>query len=571
MIKYLIALLVSIASISLAADVFVKGEFVVDDWTEQVTNHNYRVSGRYYDYSPAGFTAGDVAVSNLIFTELNDGSCDSWQITNIVAAGAINLTVDVVYAQSGSSTVGMVASYAGLCSLSTNSVGFPQIPSPEFCHLSGNLLNQIANYSRQRIPSGGSSGTMTNEPIAEAHITNTANPHAVTAAQVGAVPTNDPVLAAALTNAAVITTGTVWQVTLDPITRAFTFYAVTNGMGVGSGTFDYSALTNYFGNPNALPLTQAEKNFATSYFHVVFRTNMTVTTNGGIVYINGFDDMPLNAATGALNAAVGSLNASTATLDTAVGSLNIMMTAVTGATNLLNLATNALQLQATALAGATGALNSATNSLNSNLLTAAQKATATNALRLDGSTLPTAAQNWNGQNQTNIGTVQVTALQITGSPSNGAVYICTNTATGQGKWSWPVAFRAFLGSRIVTNTYGSALTCASNDYDYGFNFNLTTLVLPINGIYSFDVITVYGNTATYCYLSLYANGVIFATTVGPSAIPGESPLILHAEKYFTNGTPVTIKAYGNNICTLGSSGVDAYKSFFQSHLIREIP
>jgi len=208
MTKYLSVFLILITSATFADDLFMKGEFIIDDWTEQVELHNYRISGRYYDYSPAGWTAGNIAVSNLIFIEISDGSADPWQITNVVSAGVISLTVDVAYAESGSSTVGMVAGYAGLCSLSANSVGFPQRPSPEFCHLSPNLLNQINNYSFRRIPVGGTGG-ITNWPtpaeIGAAgtdevftvstnlteHIADINNPHAVTAGQIGAVATND--------------------------------------------------------------------------------------------------------------------------------------------------------------------------------------------------------------------------------------------------------------------------------------------------------------------------------------------------------------------------------------------
>jgi microcystin-dependent protein len=162
--KILTSFLMLAAGVVFASQPLVQGEMDISSYTEQNVGTQYRIVGEFRDLSVVGFTGADIAISNLVFTETVLGDCDAWRITNVVAAGAVKMTVDVIFAQSGSSTVGMVAGYAALASLSTNSVGFPQIPSPEFCHLSGNLLSQIRNYSFTRIQSGGGgSGTLTNE------------------------------------------------------------------------------------------------------------------------------------------------------------------------------------------------------------------------------------------------------------------------------------------------------------------------------------------------------------------------------------------------------------------------
>jgi hypothetical protein len=132
-----------------------QGEIEVTGWTEWAAGTSYRVTGEFRDHSVAGKIGTDIAAGHYLFTESVLGDVDAWQITNIVAAGTIVVTVDVAYAESGSSTVGMVIGYAPVCALSSNAAGFPQQPGPEFCHVSENLMNGIRNYSFRRVGVGG--------------------------------------------------------------------------------------------------------------------------------------------------------------------------------------------------------------------------------------------------------------------------------------------------------------------------------------------------------------------------------------------------------------------------------
>lgn len=114
---------------------------------------SYRISGTFSDRSAVGFTALDIAVNDLGFTENILGHVDGWRITNIVGASASVITADVVYAQSGTSTVGMVAGVMAICTLSTNEVGYPQRPSSTGARVSEHMLNEIRNYTFRRMDS----------------------------------------------------------------------------------------------------------------------------------------------------------------------------------------------------------------------------------------------------------------------------------------------------------------------------------------------------------------------------------------------------------------------------------
>ena len=140
---------------ALAAEPLVQGELEITAWSEWTAGTSYRVVGEFRDYSVAGRVGTDIEAGHYLFTETILGDVDAWQITNIVAAGTINVTVDVAYAESGTSRVGMVVGYAPVCALSSNAVGYPQQPAPEFCHVSENLMNGIRNYAFRRVGIGG--------------------------------------------------------------------------------------------------------------------------------------------------------------------------------------------------------------------------------------------------------------------------------------------------------------------------------------------------------------------------------------------------------------------------------
>jgi hypothetical protein len=138
-----------------AAEPMLQGELEITGWSEWAAGTSYRVQGEFWDYSVVGKIGTDLETGHYLFTETILGDVDAWQITNIVAAGTINVTVDVCYAESGTSRVGMVVGYAPVCALSSNAAGFPQQPGPEFCHVSENMMNGIRNYAFRRIGTGG--------------------------------------------------------------------------------------------------------------------------------------------------------------------------------------------------------------------------------------------------------------------------------------------------------------------------------------------------------------------------------------------------------------------------------
>ena len=200
--EYLIAFFVLLSGAVFASQELLQGELNITNFDTHVDLVDYRIYAGFSDYSLGGFVGTSIVTGNLVSVETGDGSVDFYAVTNVVSAGVNNVVLDVLYAQPGSSTLGVAATVAGLESLSTNSVGFPQQPSPEFCHLSQNHLNQIRNYAFTRIQSGGGSGTLTNEvdPVFTGWLdTNTyvkSNPGWLTNV-VGYIPTDD----ASVTNA----------------------------------------------------------------------------------------------------------------------------------------------------------------------------------------------------------------------------------------------------------------------------------------------------------------------------------------------------------------------------------
>lgn len=156
--KIVLSVLIGIGLCVLADKPPFQGELNITDVTEYDPNVSYKVVGTYSDLSVMGYDGTNISVGDMIFTETTIGDVDAWTITNIINAGVNVVTVDVAYAQSGTSAVGMIVGYAAICSLSTNAATFPQQPSSEFAHLSDNMLNQIRNYSLRRITAGSGSG-----------------------------------------------------------------------------------------------------------------------------------------------------------------------------------------------------------------------------------------------------------------------------------------------------------------------------------------------------------------------------------------------------------------------------
>jgi len=192
----------------------------------------------------------------------------------------------------------------------------------------------------------------------------------------------------------------------------------------------------------------------------------------------------------------------------------------------------------------------------------------TNTKALAAAALPASATN----------ALSVTALQITGtSPTNGAVWIATNTA-GQGKWSLPVGFKAVMSSSFIySNATQRTVTWSSEDHDLGDDFDLETFTTPVAGEYLFyycvHLQKVGGTTSGGNEITIYASGSVIllkqsnldSLSVGADVnSSGTVSLNLPA------GAPVELRIKGPIGHTNRIYGNADY-SFFGGSLIRELP
>ena len=182
--------------------------------------------------------------------------------------------------------------------------------------------------------------------------------------------------------------------------------------------------------------------------------------------------------------------------------------------------------------------------------------------------------NLNGNTISN-GVVSASSLQVTGgSPTNGAVWIATNTV-GQGKWSYPVAFQATIVSSDFT-FQNSATTVIWNNIviNCGNAFNGTNFVAPVKGIYQFIWMGEWWKVTgapNFCEFSFYSSGSQVQHSYWPyfSAGLGGGPYVLNSGNvYLTNGATwycVVIPGAYTNRLGCGAEQV------FSGSLIRELP
>ena len=173
----------------------------------------------------------------------------------------------------------------------------------------------------------------------------------------------------------------------------------------------------------------------------------------------------------------------------------------------------------------------------------------------------------------------MTAVQITGgSPTNGAVFIATNT-TGQGKWSGPCAFFANLDTDFsFTNTVARTVVWSVERYNYGGNWNGTTFTAPVNGVYAFEGAVIVsiktGTTVGDVWPAILVNGAVqvdFCVLQGSyNSNNGYAIGDFSHTIYLTNNSVVAFQIAG----TLGHTnilwGTGLYNRF-SGILIRELP
>ena len=167
----------------------------------------------------------------------------------------------------------------------------------------------------------------------------------------------------------------------------------------------------------------------------------------------------------------------------------------------------------------------------------------------------------------------VTALQVTGGATKGGVWLCTNTAIGQGKWSGPCAFKYKVSTATnFNNNVEATVVFQTKIYDFGNNFDGTNFTAPVNGEYLFNVsLYMYpvflGQVA---HMGFYTNNVVdeslyFYTEV--STVLGKQ---FSYKAYLTNGVPVRVTLVMPGTNTISVVDIDR-PTIFSGSLIREIP
>jgi hypothetical protein len=444
------------------------------------------------------------------------------------------------------------------------------------------------------------------------HVSDTANPHAVTAVQVGAVPTNDAKYLAALTNetylgtitGATIAAGSSDSVVITGPNAAFTWN--TNAAGGGGGgtitnilSSDSSVAVAESGGPQPdLSVTSYVAGVVADYVSTSDPTYQAIETNrialqdgsniswrvdGTNVYPDldpaiPADIIALKASTNALNAAYPIIEggASVHVTQTPTGQVltvdaGAVDYGVTDSTAYRGDWGNAVSGQVVDLQTATGSLNTAVGNLE----------TATNALNTRADNLESATNNLNtvanaALPKSSTNDLAVTEFEITGnSPTNGAVWIATNTE-GAGKWSRPVGFCAFLSSDYnFTNALQRTITWSSESFDVGNNFNLTTFTAPVAGLYRFYFYImsykISGGTVGNVFVDIVESGALKLTTQSHAILDSlntvnknEITLLL------TNGAPVYLRITGTAGHTNAIYGNSAY-AVFGCDLNRELP
>lgn len=654
------------ASIAFASQPLVQGEIDIADYSEQVENQSYRISGSFYDLSVVGFDGTDIAVSNLVFTEAINGDVDAWRITNIVAAGAVSVTVDVVYVESVSNTVGMVAGYAGVCSLSTNSVGFPQTPSPEFCHLSGNMLNQIRNYAFTRIQAGGggsgfpltnnaslggftlSDGTFSGEHVGNgAGLTNLSNTETLWPAVSNQVQ-SDLIAVNAATNALNTTaTNQVSQISaLQNSTGALnsalsaetsarigadaalsnnvsTLNAASNALNNNklnvSGGVMTGPLTNnvaFYGNGAGLTNTPAPSGVAYLGSNNTYSAGRTQIFDSAVCS----NSMTWPAGARTFNLSVdGTANTHgytgsgiyTQIEDNAgypawhstnslyiifwTGTLSYAISCNLGGayTNIQFIKSSPYDVPSGDYSGYPGgATATATESISyaaslTDKISLGISQITNNAVELKYGKNPLIRffgdcvsffrnLDFKGFAATNASLLQSSSLQITGgSPTNGAVWLCTNSATGAGKWSYPVSFRATLTTDFYFSNMVVRTVVWNNEVTDTHNcFNGTNFIAPVNGIYSFFFGWRSSLVAGTPYLTrgtIVVNGVDEGLVYQPVILNSFSfGVVSSGDIYLTNGAVVSATIRGDSVVT-NRLDPSASTIFFSGSLLREIP
>ena len=175
------------------------------------------------------------------------------------------------------------------------------------------------------------------------------------------------------------------------------------------------------------------------------------------------------------------------------------------------------------------------------------------------------------KNFTNTGAFK--EIQITGKiPTNGATWIATNKM-GQGKWSWPVAFRSGTISDQTFTNAEMIVVFTGKTFDYGNNFDLTYFIAPVNGLYliTFQGFFVYFSSNATLRQQIYVNGAsvhLSDSTFGTMGIyQAGTGIPLVAILDLATGDQVCVKIN----CSAATMIRGITRTVFSGTLIRELP
>lgn len=123
-----------------------RGQYTISSIDGDATN-GWRLSGVFDDSSLLGYGAADATNGDLLFASSSLGDLDIYQVTNIVGVTGINLTLDVLYNETGTPRSGAPeAGVAILARPTTNNV-VPRLPGIGFSTFSADLLNDAINLN----------------------------------------------------------------------------------------------------------------------------------------------------------------------------------------------------------------------------------------------------------------------------------------------------------------------------------------------------------------------------------------------------------------------------------------
>lgn len=368
-------------------------------------------------------------------------------------------------------------------------------------------------------------GTATNNPVTKAQLDANSGTTNATGINVAFTPTNYTPDGASVEGHligidAVVSSGSGFPLTNDGNLSGF---SLTNGglVQAVSGEFDYVDIGSQ------LRMTNSESAGALEVVDVMVDADIDdayyARRNGAWADI---DLLGLRGATNALNTRVGVLETSTNAINIKVIGLEASSNALNTRVGLLETSTNALNTRMGAVETATGALNTAVGNLNNSTNALNAKVVAlnnsTNALntrvgKLEGSTnamnkrlgsleastnaINTVANNALPKTFTNTGVMA--AMQITGgSPSNGAVWVATNTV-GQGTWSVLPKIYATSGDKgmVFSNNVFTPLVFTNNLKQVGGGTFDGTSWTP--GIVGWGQVHVFVNAASHVSTGLF--------------------------------------------------------------------